>query len=90
LTPVQPFAPLTLAKVQTLGEQPGLIAMLQRYTCPFDMSGHPTLTLPGGFTPAGLPIGFQLVTGHLDEAVLVRAGAAFQGISAWHRRHPVA
>ena len=87
LTPVQPFAPLTLAKVQTLGEQPGLIAMLQRYTCPFDMSGHPALTLPGGFTQGGMPIGFQLVAGHLDEAVLVRAGAAFQGISAWHRRH---
>ncbi|MBB3978722.1 amidase [Rhizobium azooxidifex] len=90
LTPVQPFAPLTLARIQTLGEQPGLIAMLQRYTCPFDMSGHPTLTLPGGFTPEGMPIGFQLVAGHLGEAVLVRAGAAFQGISAWHRRHPVA
>ena len=90
LTPVQPFAPLTLAKVRTLGEQPGLIAMLQRYTCPFDMSGHPTLTLPGGCTPEGMPIGFQLVAAHLGEAVLVRAGAAFQGISVWHRRHPVA
>ncbi len=90
LTPVQPFAPLTLAKVQTLGEQPGLIAMLQRYTCPFDMSGHPTLTMPGGFTQEGMPIGFQLVAGHLGEATLVRAGAAFQSVSAWHRRHPVA
>jgi amidase len=90
LTPVQPFAPLTLARVQTLGEQPGLIAMLQRYTCPFDMSGHPTLTMPGGFTQEGMPIGFQLVAGHLGEAGLVRAGAAFQGASAWHRCHPVA
>jgi amidase len=90
LTPVQPFAPLTLTRIQTLGEQPGLIAMLQRYTCPFDMSGHPTLTLPGGFTQAGMPIGLQLVAGHLDEAVLVRAGAAFQSISAWHHCHPVA
>lgn len=90
LTPVQPFAPLTLARVQTLGEQPGLIAMLQRYTCPFDMSGHPTLTLPGGFTQEGMPVGFQLVAAHLGEAGLVRAGAAFQRVSSWHRRHPVA
>ncbi|MGN6454893.1 MAG: amidase, partial [Achromobacter mucicolens] len=90
LTPVQPFAPLTLATVQTLGEQPGLIARLQRYTCPFDMSGHPTLTMPGGFTQAGMPIGFQLVAGHLGEAKLIRAGAAFQSVSTWHRRHPVA
>jgi amidase len=90
LTPVQPFGPLTLAQIRTLGEQPDLIAMLQRYTCPFDMSRHPTLTLPGGFTQERMPIGFQLVAGHLDEAALVRAGAAFQRISAWHRCRPVA
>lgn len=89
LTPVQPFAPLTLATLQTLGEQPDLIAMLQRYTCPFDMTGHPTITLPGGFTQAGMPVGFQLVAARLGEADLVRAGAAFQSISAWHQRHPV-
>jgi amidase len=34
LTPVQPFAPLTLAAIATLGEQPDLIARLQHYTCP--------------------------------------------------------
>jgi len=90
LTPVQPFAPLTLVQVNTLGEQPGLVAMLQRYTCPFDMSGHPTLAMPAGFTEAGMPIGIQLVAGHLEEPILVRAAAAFQGITDWHHRHPVA
>jgi amidase len=89
LIPVHPFAPLTVDVVRTLGEQPELIAELQRYICPFDMTGNPTITLPGGFTPAGLPIGFQLVAGHLDEATLIRAGAAFQGITSWHRRHPI-
>jgi amidase len=89
LIPVHPFAPLTLDAVRTLGEQPELIAKLQRYTCPFDMTGNPTITLPGGCTPAGLPIGFQLVAGHLQEATLVRAGAAFQSVTSWHRRHPL-
>jgi amidase len=89
LTPVQPFAPLSLAKIKTLGEQPELIAALQRYTSPFDMSGHPTLTLPGGFSAEGMPIGIQLVAGRLAEATLIRAGAAFQSGSAWHQRHPV-
>lgn len=88
LTPVQPVAALSLATVRTLGEQPALIAGLQRYTCPFDMTGHPTITLPGGFTPPGLPIGFQLVAAHLDESMLVRAGVAFQNATRWHRRHP--
>jgi amidase len=89
LIPVQPFPPLTLATVRTLGEQPDLIAKLQRFTCPFDMTGNPTITLPGGFSDAGMPIGFQLAAAHMGEEMLVRAGAAFQGITSWHRRHPI-
>jgi amidase len=88
LIPVHPFAPLALATIQTLGEQPDLIAKLQRYICPFDMTGHPTITLPGGFSDRGLPIGFQLAAAHLGEATLVRAGAAFQDATSWHRRRP--
>lgn len=88
LVPVHPFAPLTLAMIQTLGEQPDLIARLQEYTCPFNMSGHPTITLPGGFSATGLPIAFQLAAGNLEEATLIRAGAAFQRVTSWHRRHP--
>jgi amidase len=88
LIPVHPFPPVSLAMIRTLGEQPDLIAKLQRYTCPFDMTGHPTITLPGGYCAAGLPIGFQLVAANLNEAVLVRAGAAFQRVTSWHRRHP--
>jgi len=88
LIPVHPFPPLTLTMIRTLGEQPDLIARLQRYTCPFDMTGHPTITIPGGFSRAGLPIAFQLVAANLHEATLVRAGAAFQRVTSWHRRHP--
>jgi amidase len=90
LVPVQPFPPLSLAMIKTLGEQPDLIAKLQRYTAPFDMTGHPTITLPGGFAESGLPIAFQLVAADLCEATLVRAGVAFQGATSWHRRHPLA
>ena len=88
LVPVHPFAPLRLATIRALGDQPGLVADLQRYTCPFDLSGHPALTLPGGFDADGLPLGFQLVARHLDEALLIRAGAAFQAVTEWHRREP--
>lgn len=88
LTPIHPFAPLSLATIATLGEQPDLIAGLQRYTCPFDMTGHPTLALPGGMDAAGLPIGLQLVAADLGEPVLLAAGAAFQAATAWHRRRP--
>ena len=59
-----------------------------RFTAPFDMSGHPTLTLPVGFTSAGLPIGAQFVGRLLGEAAIVRTGRAFQRVTDWHRRHP--
>ncbi|QNQ08968.1 amidase [Sphingomonas alpina] len=88
LTPVHPFAPLSLAAISTLGEQPHLIARLQRYTCPFNMTGSPTITLPGGHDDAGMPIAFQLVAGHLHETRLIRAGIAYQRETCWHRRHP--
>lgn len=88
LTPVQPFAPLTLEEIQTLGEQPDLILELQRFTAPFDLTGNPTITLPAGFTEAGLPVGIQLVAPHRHEARLVSAAEAFQAVSTWHRRHP--
>lgn len=88
LTPAHPFAPLTLDTIRTLGEQPELIAGLQRYTCPFDMTGHPTLSLPAGFIEDGLPIGLQLVARDLGEDRLLRAGMAYQSATTWHRRRP--
>ena len=87
LLPVQPFAPLTLNLVSTLGTQPHLILKLQRFTAPFDLTGHPTVTFPGGFNEHELPIGLQLAG--RDETKLIRAAARFQRETLWHRRHPL-
>jgi amidase len=58
------------------------------FTAPFDMSRSPTLTLPGGQTDAGLPVGFQLVGAHFDEARILAAGHAYQEATDWHLRRP--
>jgi amidase len=86
--PAQAFAAPTLAKMATLGEDASLIGGLLRFTCPFDMTGSPTVTLPGGFAANGGPVGLQFVGRHFDEAGLVRAGDAFQRVTNWHKRHP--
>jgi amidase len=88
LVPAHPFAPLSLKTIGTMGLQPKLIARLQACTAPFNMTGQPTLTLPGGFSTEGLPIAFQMVAAELGEATLIRAGIAFQRTTDWHRRHP--
>jgi amidase len=85
LAPVQfPAAP-SLAEMAMLRGQKALQGLMQ-FAASFDMTGQPTMTLPGGFTPAGMPVGFQLVARVWGEAGLVRAGMAFQGVTDWHRR----
>jgi amidase len=59
-----------------------------RFTAPFDMTGHPALTLPGGMTGTGVPVGFQLIGPPFEEALLLAAGHAFQQATDWHRRRP--
>lgn len=88
LVPVHPFGNPTLSALDELLSRPGGLDNAVRFTAPFNMSGSPTITLPGGFTAAGLPIGFQLVAADLQEPLLVRAGHAYQQATDWHRRHP--
>jgi amidase len=88
ITPVQFIPSPTMAQMATLGQDPQALLALIRYTAPFDMSGSPTITLPSGFTAKGTPIAFQLVSRHMEEDVLVRAGRAYQRETDWHRMHP--
>jgi amidase len=88
LMPVIPFTVPSLAQLAELRSKPGYRSALMRYTAPFDMSGHPTITLPAGFTGERLPLGVQLVGVHLREELLVRAGRAFQNATDWHARRP--
>jgi amidase len=88
LIPTQTHADFTIAQEQELFATAEGLSGFVRFATPFDMSGSPTITLPGGFTPKGLPLSFQLVSRHLEEALLVRAGHAYQQVTDWHHRHP--
>src|SRR5439155_10174631 len=48
----------------------GLWSTLVRFTQPFNVTGHPAMSLPCGFDDDGLPIGLQIVGRLLDEAML--------------------
>ena len=88
LVPAQPIAAPTVDRMATLGRVPAELAALTRFTAPFDMSGHPALTLPVAFTSKGLPLGVQFVGNQLGEPAILRVGRAFQRVTDWHRRHP--
>lgn len=48
------------------------------WTMPFNLSGHPAITLPCGFGSDGLPIGLQLVGRLRGESDLLAAAAVFE------------
>ncbi|WP_439610260.1 amidase family protein, partial [Reyranella sp.] len=70
------------------GRDPEAVAGRLRYTAPFDLSGHPTLTLPGGMTADGVPVGFQIVAKAFDEGPILAAGHAYQQQTDWHLKRP--
>ncbi len=52
------------------------MAALMRFVAVFNLSGHPAITFPVGYTPDGRPIAMQAVGRYWDEATLLRLAAA--------------
>jgi amidase len=48
-------------------------------TCPFDVTGHPAVTVPAGMSN-GLPVGMMLIGRHWEDGTVLRAADAFQKI----------
>jgi len=54
-------------------------------TAPFNMTGHPSLSVPCG-KANGLPVGLMLTGRHFDDATLLRVGHTFEQQMAWEKR----
>ena len=81
--PTLPFPATRLPRPDCAREDYVDLALnMQQNTCPFDVSGHPALTVPCGMV-GGLPVGLMLVGKHFDEATLIRVGHAFETLGDW-------
>ena len=58
------------------------------YTSPHNITGHPAISIPMGFTPDGLPAGFHAVAPWFGEAALIDLAAAFERLAPWADRWP--
>jgi aspartyl-tRNA(Asn)/glutamyl-tRNA(Gln) amidotransferase subunit A len=58
------------------------------WTMPFNMTGHPAVSIPCGFGADGLPIGLQLVGRFRGDAELLRVCALFETAQSWLDRWP--
>jgi aspartyl-tRNA(Asn)/glutamyl-tRNA(Gln) amidotransferase subunit A len=57
-------------------------------TISINLAGLPGMSIPCGFDASGMPIGLQLAARPLDEPTLLRAAAAYEDATEWHRRAP--
>ncbi|HYK26524.1 MAG TPA: amidase [Streptosporangiaceae bacterium] len=58
------------------------------YTAQFNVTGQPAITLPLHWTPAGLPVGVQLVAPFGREDLLIRVAAQLEQAAPWAARRP--
>jgi aspartyl-tRNA(Asn)/glutamyl-tRNA(Gln) amidotransferase subunit A len=59
-----------------------------RNTLPFNVLGIPTMSVPCGFTKAGLPIGLQISGPRFEEGRVFALAHAYEQATDWHRREP--
>ncbi len=58
------------------------------FTYPFNFTGQPAASVPCGFNSEGLPVGLQIVGRRFEEALVLRAAAAFEKIQPWRDKTP--
>jgi aspartyl-tRNA(Asn)/glutamyl-tRNA(Gln) amidotransferase subunit A len=85
-------APVSPSAAFLLGEKtddPLAMYLADIFTIGASLAGLPAMSVPCGFTAAGLPIGLQLVGRTLDEPALFRAAGAYERSCDWELRRPV-
>jgi aspartyl-tRNA(Asn)/glutamyl-tRNA(Gln) amidotransferase subunit A len=83
---VMPTSPVVATPI---ADSPPEHAMLRpRNTMPFNVLGLPAISVPCGFTEAGLPIGLQIAGHAFDEAGVLRVAEAYERATDWHERRP--
>ena len=82
-TPTTPVTAAPIEGVDTIKYRQAL-----RFTAVFDHTWQPSLSVPCGFTTEGLPAGLMLTAAPWQEALLLRAGYAYQRATDWHLRRP--
>jgi len=70
------------------GKPVGKAMQRSHLTYAFSVLGLPAISIPCGFTRAGLPVGLQIVGKRRGEAAVLRAAAAFEAAQPWSGRVP--
>jgi aspartyl-tRNA(Asn)/glutamyl-tRNA(Gln) amidotransferase subunit A len=89
---VTPTTAVVASSIAELKQSPDLLRpsehLLLRNTRPANVWGLPTISVPCGFTAAGLPIGLQIIGSRWREREVLQLAYAYERATDWHKRIP--
>ncbi len=91
ICPTLPFVATPVGAMKVViegGKEEDMLSAIMQYTGVPSLTGLPSMSVPCGFSPDGLPIGMQIIGKPFDEATIFRVGHAYQEATDWHRREP--
>jgi aspartyl-tRNA(Asn)/glutamyl-tRNA(Gln) amidotransferase subunit A len=91
LAPAVPIAAPLIGEGEVMmeGHKETVRSALVRLNRPANLTGHPAISIPCGFTRDGLPVGLQLIGPKWGEATLLAIAFAFEQATDWHSRNPM-
>ena len=84
-----PVAPTPAFRIGEMTDDPLAMYLSDIFTISANLAGLPAISVPAGFSQAGLPIGMQLLAPALQEERLLRAARMYEKSTDWHRMRPV-
>ncbi len=83
-----PTAPTPAFPIGAKADDPLAMYLSDVYTVSANLAGLPGVSVPCGFTKAGLPIGLQLLAPPFEEERLLRAARTYEAATDWHTSRP--
>jgi aspartyl-tRNA(Asn)/glutamyl-tRNA(Gln) amidotransferase subunit A len=83
-----PTSPTPAFRIGEKSSDPLQMYLADIYTIAVNLAGIPALSIPCGFSAAGLPIGLQLMAPLFAEEQLLQAARLYERATDWHTRVP--
>jgi aspartyl-tRNA(Asn)/glutamyl-tRNA(Gln) amidotransferase subunit A len=85
---IGPTSPTAAFKIGEKSNDPLAMYLSDIYTISANLAGIPGISIPCGFTKAGLPIGLQILGAPFTEEKLLRIARMYEHETEWHKRRP--
>jgi len=85
---VTPTTPTPAFRAGEKTDDPLQMYLSDIFTLSVNLAGVPGISVPCGFTSAGLPVGLQIIGRHFDEASVLKTAYAYEQANEWYKKRP--